>query len=220
MNTASVQNDNTKVLEVRNARIVYTGTHRNKDVVAVEDVSLEIDRGRSLGIVGASGCGKSSLVRGIMHPVSLASGSVHVLGEEPARMSLEARRRMRRHFQMVFQDPLACLNPAMTVVDAIADPLLIHGLASPAMAREQARQLLERVGLAPAEDNTQGLVAFEAIPRPDGRAAGGHGHGQHSAQPKARKRGSGAARPAGASTEKDMEKSMAKLRKQQRNMRR
>lgn len=58
---------------------------------------------------------------------------------------------MRRSIQMVFQDPLACLNPAMTVADAIADPLLIHGLASRASARERARELLERVGLGPAE---------------------------------------------------------------------
>ncbi len=147
MNTASVQNDNTKVLEVRNVRIVYTGTHRNKDVVAVEDVSLEIDRGRSLGIVGASGCGKSSLVRGIMQLVPLASGSVHVLGQEPARMSREARRRMRRHFQMVFQDPGGSLDARMRVIDLVAEPLKVHKIARGDELRDRAASCLESVGI-------------------------------------------------------------------------
>ena len=81
----------------------------------------------------------------------IRGGSVQLLGEDLLKLRGHAARQARRTIQMVFQDPLACLNPAMSVVDAIADPLRIHDLASPAAAREQGRQLLERVGLGPAE---------------------------------------------------------------------
>ena len=81
----------------------------------------------------------------------IRGGQVNLLGQPLLRLHGSTERQARRTIQMVFQDPLACLNPAMTVAEAIGDPLLIHGLASPAEARRQARDLLERVGLTPAE---------------------------------------------------------------------
>jgi peptide/nickel transport system ATP-binding protein len=111
---------------------------------AVDGVSLRLHEGETIGVVGASGCGKSTLCRALMGLVPVRGGSVRLRGQE-------LNRRARRCIQMVFQDPLACLNPAMTVGQAIADPLLIHRLASRAEARERARQLLAAVGLNPAE---------------------------------------------------------------------
>ena len=82
---------------------------------------------------------------------SIRGGQVHLLGQDLLRLRGPSLRVARRAIQMVFQDPLACLNPALSVADAIADPLLIHGLCSKAAARERARDLLEQVGLSPAD---------------------------------------------------------------------
>jgi peptide/nickel transport system ATP-binding protein len=117
----------------------------------VDGVSLQLRHGETVGVVGASGCGKSTLCRALMGLTPVRGGSVKLKGVDLMRLRGEALRQARRRIQMVFQDPLACLNPAMTVGEAIADPLLIHGLASPAAAREQARHWLEAVGLQPPE---------------------------------------------------------------------
>ena len=118
---------------------------------AVDDVSFELLAGESLGVVGASGCGKSTLCRALMGLNSIRGGQVELLGQHLLRLRGPSLRVARRAIQMVFQDPLACLNPALSVADAIADPLLIHGLCSKAAARERARNLLEQVGLSPAD---------------------------------------------------------------------
>ena len=119
---------------------------------AVDDVSFKLSAGESLGVVGASGCGKSTLCRALMGLNSIRGGRVLLQGQNLTEMRGERLRSARRAIQMVFQDPLACLNPAMTVDHAIADPLLIHDLSSRLQAREQARELLEQVGLSPAEN--------------------------------------------------------------------
>lgn len=118
---------------------------------AVDGISFQLRAGETLGVVGGSGCGKSTLCRALMGLTPIRGGRVQLLGQDLLQLRGRRARLVRRTIQMVFQDPLACLNPAMSVVDAIADPLLIHNLASPAAAREQARLLLERVGLGPAE---------------------------------------------------------------------
>ena len=118
---------------------------------AVDDVSFELLAGESLGVVGASGCGKSTLCRALIGLNSIRGGQVQLLGQNLLRLRGQSLRIARRAIQMVFQDPLACLNPALSVADAIADPLLIHGLCSKATARERARSLLEQVGLSPAD---------------------------------------------------------------------
>ena len=118
---------------------------------AVDGISFELRQRESLGVVGASGCGKSTLCRALMGLNPIRGGRVELLNQDLLSLRGSSLRQARRALQMVFQDPLACLNPALSVIDAIADPLLIHGLCSKASAREQARALLERVKLSPAE---------------------------------------------------------------------
>lgn len=118
---------------------------------AVDGVSLRVREGETLGVVGASGCGKSTLCRALMGLTPVRGGSVRLQGQDLLALRGRQRRRARRRIQMVFQDPLACLNPAMVVGEAIADPLLIHGLASRPEARSKARAQLAAVGLTPPE---------------------------------------------------------------------
>ncbi|QPN71111.1 ABC transporter ATP-binding protein [Synechococcus sp. CBW1108] len=119
---------------------------------AVDGVSLRLQRGETIGLVGASGCGKSTLCRALMGLAPVRGGTVRLEGHNLLALRGQALRRARRGLQMVFQDPLACLNPQMVVGEAIADPLLIHGLASRNQARHRARELLAAVGLTPAEE--------------------------------------------------------------------
>ena len=114
---------------------------------SVDGISLRLHAGDTLGIGGPSGCGKSTLCRALMGLNPVRGGEVMLQGRDLRRLQGQDLRQARQRLQMVFQDPLACLNPAMTVIDAVADPLLIHGLASPGQAREQARTVLASVGL-------------------------------------------------------------------------
>ena len=118
---------------------------------AVDGVSLTLHRGETIGLVGASGCGKSTLCRALMGLAPVRGGMVRLEGRALLSLRGRALRRARRAIQMVFQDPLACLNPQMRVGEAVADPLLIHGLARPPAARQRARELLAAVGLEPPE---------------------------------------------------------------------
>ena len=118
---------------------------------AVDGVSLRLHREETIGLVGASGCGKSSLCRALMGLAPVRGGSVRLEGQDLRRLRGRALQQARRRIQMVFQDPLACLNPQMVVGEAVADPLLIHGLANRAEARERARAALAAVGLEPPE---------------------------------------------------------------------
>ncbi|MFO7629785.1 MAG: ABC transporter ATP-binding protein [Prochlorococcaceae cyanobacterium] len=118
---------------------------------AVDNVSLQLQAGETVGLVGSSGCGKSTLCRALIGLAPVRGGSVRLQGQDLLQLRGAVLRRARRGIQMVFQDPLACLNPQMAVGEAIADPLRIHGLAGRAEARERARDLLTAVGLTPPE---------------------------------------------------------------------
>ena len=118
---------------------------------AVDGVSLQLHGGETVGLVGASGCGKSTLCRALIGLAPVRGGAVRLQGVDLLSLRGQPLRRARRRIQMVFQDPLACLNPLMAVGEAIADPLLIHGLASKPQARAKARELLAAVGLNPPE---------------------------------------------------------------------
>ena len=120
-------------------------------VKAVDGISLQLHRGETIGLVGASGCGKSSLCRALMGLASVRGGRVLLQGQDLRQLRGTELRKARRSIQMVFQDPLACLNPQMGVGEAVADPLLLHGLATRAQARERARDQLAAVGLEPPE---------------------------------------------------------------------
>ncbi|MBD2577596.1 ABC transporter ATP-binding protein [Oscillatoria sp. FACHB-1406] len=127
---------------------------QKKQVIkAVDGISFELFPGEILGLVGESGCGKSTLSRTILQLVPPTTGTVEFRGSDLTQQSTGELRALRRHLQMIFQDPLACLNPLMTLGESIADPLFIHNLAAtPAEAKQQVEQMLERVGLTPTAD--------------------------------------------------------------------
>ena len=124
---------------------------RQRWLKAVDGISLQLHEGETIGLVGASGCGKSSLCRALIGLAPVRGGAVRLEGQDLRQLQGHQLEQARRRIQMVFQDPLACLNPQMVVGEAVADPLLIHGLASRPQAREQARAQLAAVGLEPPE---------------------------------------------------------------------
>jgi peptide/nickel transport system ATP-binding protein len=124
----------------------------SSSIKAVDNVNLELYEGEIFGLVGESGCGKSTLSRTILQLVPATSGTVEFAGKELTKLSRQEMQINRRQMQMIFQDPSASLNPKMTIGNSIADALLIHRLATPAIAREQVLAMLERVKLIPAID--------------------------------------------------------------------
>ncbi len=118
-------------------------------VHAVEDVSFDLKEGETLSLVGESGCGKSTTGRAVLRLIEPVSGNIRINGEDIGAMTSGMLTRQRRQMQMIFQDPYSSLNPRMRVGDAIAEPLIAHGLASRTEAQAKAVDLLERVGLKP-----------------------------------------------------------------------
>ena len=118
-------------------------------VRAVDGVSFQIKRGETLGLVGESGCGKSTTGRAILQLYKPTAGSVIFEGQDLTKLKGEQMRRMRRQVQMIFQDPYASLNPRMTVGSIIAEPLEIHGLAKGREKSQRVQELLSVVGLNP-----------------------------------------------------------------------
>jgi oligopeptide transport system ATP-binding protein len=119
------------------------------DVQAVDGVSFALRRGETLGLVGESGCGKSTTGRAIIRLYKPTEGSIEFDGVDLAALSGEALRKMRRRMQMIFQDPYASLDPRMTAAGIISEPLDIHSIGSPRDRRERVRDLLATVGLNP-----------------------------------------------------------------------
>ena len=117
---------------------------------AVDGVSFEIRSGECLGLVGESGCGKSTLGRLIARLIPVTSGRIVFDGTDLTRLRGRQLRRLRRHFQMIFQDPFASLDPRMTVGDIIAEPLANFGLGRGRERERRVQELLEVVGLSPS----------------------------------------------------------------------
>ena len=146
------------LLEVRN--LVKEFPVRSKGVVrrvvgqvqAVSDVSFDLATGETLGLVGESGCGKSTTGRSVLQLIKATSGSVSFDGRELTDLSAREMRPLRREMQIVFQDPYASLNPRMQVSQTIAEPLRTHGLAVGREA-ERVAELLAMVGLNPEHGN-------------------------------------------------------------------
>ena len=123
------------------------------DVKAVDGVSLTIGRGETVGLVGESGCGKSTVGRAMLRLYEPTGGRVLFEGVDVTRMSESQMRPLRRRMQMVFQDPFASLNPRHSVGRTIAEPLRVHGIAKGAEADTRVREILEVVGLPPDAAN-------------------------------------------------------------------
>ncbi len=116
---------------------------------AVDDVSFTIDKGKTLGVVGESGCGKSTTGRAILRLIEPTSGQVTFAGQDVLALDKKQLRQMRRRMQIIFQDPYSSLNARMTISDIIAEPLKLHKLCANAAEREQrVNELMETVGLS------------------------------------------------------------------------
>ncbi|PYP42275.1 MAG: peptide ABC transporter substrate-binding protein, partial [Gemmatimonadetes bacterium] len=127
------------------------GLGRPRAVVrAVDDVSFAIAPGQTLGLVGESGCGKSTVGRAILRLIEPDAGRVTIDGQDVVALGARPLRVLRRRMQIVFQDPYGSLNPRMTVHQMLAEPLAIHRIARGADAERRIGALLEEVGLAPS----------------------------------------------------------------------
>ncbi|HEY8817485.1 MAG TPA: oligopeptide/dipeptide ABC transporter ATP-binding protein [Candidatus Limnocylindrales bacterium] len=120
------------------------------DVHAVDDVSFDLARGETLGLVGESGCGKTTTGRAIIRLSPPTAGRIIFDGQDVTDFKGAELRRLRRRMQMIFQDPYASLDPRMTAGGIIAEPLDIHAVGQPAERRERVKELLATVGLNPA----------------------------------------------------------------------
>ena len=119
------------------------------DVKAVDGLDFTVERGETLGLVGESGCGKSTTGRTILQLYRPTSGDVFFQGRDLTVLHGEELRQMRRHMQMIFQDPYASLNPRMTVGDIIGEPLEVHNIAKGKAKKDRVQDLLQIVGLNP-----------------------------------------------------------------------
>jgi oligopeptide transport system ATP-binding protein len=118
-------------------------------VHAVDGVSFALSTGETLGLVGESGCGKSTVARSVLRLIEPSSGAVRLDGTDITRLGKTALRPHRRSMQIVFQDPFASLNPRMTAGDIVGEPLEVHGLATGQRKRDRVGELFEQVGLRP-----------------------------------------------------------------------
>ena len=143
-----------KPLLVVNNLVKYFSTKKGR-LHAVDDVSFQIDKGRTLGMVGESGCGKSTTGRSILRLIEPTSGEIIFDNVAVNRLSDSEMRRMRTRMQIVFQDPFSSLNPRMTVSQAIEEPIKLHGIVQDPHARvKRVLELMDTVGLPSRLYNT------------------------------------------------------------------
>jgi oligopeptide transport system ATP-binding protein len=151
----SDNNNNKEILvEVKNLKKhfpIMRGVLRRQvgAVQAVDGVSFNIYKGETLGLVGESGCGKSTTGRTILQLLEPTSGQVTYQGQELTALNRNEMRKARRHMQMIFQDPYASLNPRMSVGSIVGEPLQIHNIGNAASRKERIQELLRVVGLNP-----------------------------------------------------------------------
>jgi len=148
--------DPTPILEVRDLKKhfpVKKGVLRRTvgQVYAVDGISFTIGEGETLGLVGESGCGKSTAGRAILRLIEPTSGTVKIMGQDISGLSKKQLRPFRQQAQIVFQDPFSSLNPRMTAGDIVGEPLLVHGMPKKKDRNERVAALFDRVGLRPAQ---------------------------------------------------------------------
>jgi oligopeptide/dipeptide ABC transporter ATP-binding protein len=147
---------NQPVIEVRDLKKhfpVRKGLLRRTvgQVYAVDGISFAIGAGETLGLVGESGCGKTTAGRAVLRLTEPTSGAIEVNGEDITKLSKAEMRPYRRQMQIVFQDPFSSLNPRMVVGDIVGEPLSVHGVVRGKELKEQVAALFQRVGLRPAQ---------------------------------------------------------------------
>ena len=135
------------ILEVKHLKKFFQ-VGRHTSVRAVDDVSFSLQRGKTLGLVGESGCGKSTCARTVIRMYDVTDGQVILDGKDITKLSQKELKPLRRKMQMIFQDPYASLNARMTVRDIIAEPLLAHGIVpNKTASNDKVYAMLDRVGL-------------------------------------------------------------------------
>ena len=138
---------NEPILQVKNVCKFFQT--RRGPLHAVDNVSFDLEKGKTLGIVGESGCGKSTLGRTIMRLIEPTSGEIYFQGEDVRKLHGKSLVQFRKSIQMIFQDPFSSLDPRMTVAQIIAEPIRLHRLASSRDELEQkTKELMDTVGLA------------------------------------------------------------------------
>ena len=141
--------ESSTLLDVRNL-VKYFPVDKSDDVVqAVDNVSFSIKNGETLGLVGESGCGKSTVGRCLLRLQEPTSGEVYFEGQNILDLDNSKMRDLRREMQIIFQDPYASLNPRLSILSIVSEPLVIHGVASKTRRRERVAELLSKVGLDP-----------------------------------------------------------------------
>lgn len=146
------------VIEVTGLRKFFPirkGLLRRKvgDVRAVDGVSFSIAAGETLGLVGESGCGKSTVGRSVLRLIEPSAGSIKIDGKDVTAVGKQELRALRREMQIVFQDPFSSLNPRIKVGEIVGEPLKVHGIANKRARDERVAELFQRVGLRPAQMN-------------------------------------------------------------------
>ena len=139
--------ENQALIEVRNLKKYFTTPKGT--LHAVDDVSFTIDKGRTLGVVGESGCGKSTTGRAILRIIEPTAGEVLFEGQDIGKLSKEQMRKKRTEMQIIFQDPFSSLNPRKTVSETIAEPLKLHGIVKNKGERmERVMEIMKIAGLS------------------------------------------------------------------------
>ncbi len=135
---------------------IHTGmfSRVSGQVYAVDGVSFSIGRGETLGLVGESGCGKSTVGRTLLRLLEPTDGTIRIGGEDITHLDREHLLPYRRRMQMIYQDPYASLNPRMSAGDIVGEPLVIHDIGTPQERRERVASLFQRVGLRPEAINS------------------------------------------------------------------
>src|SRR5215203_367665 len=149
MENSAVKTQKQEIVKIRNL-VKHFAVENSDDVVrAVDDVSFDILAGETLGLVGESGCGKSTVGRCLLRLHEPTSGEVLFEGTNLVGLPNDEMRRMRREMQIIFQDPYASLNPRLNILSTVSEPLKIHGIGNKREQRERVADLLQKVGLDP-----------------------------------------------------------------------
>src|SRR5438132_6994925 len=149
MTVTATKTSKSQLIEIKHLVKHFPGENSDDVVQAVDDVSFDIMAGETLGLVGESGCGKSTVGRCLLRLYEPTSGEVLFEGRNIVGLPNREMRFLRREMQIIFQDPYASLNPRLSIRSIIAEPLKIHGIGGKSEQKARVADLLQRVGLDP-----------------------------------------------------------------------